>query len=48
MGGGRCQQRAHPEELTARHDWETDPRSPMAFSPGETLELAAEVLQLLC
>ena len=32
-------------ELTARHDWETDPRSRMAFLPGETLELAAEVVQ---
>jgi NTP pyrophosphatase (non-canonical NTP hydrolase) len=34
------------EELTARHDWETDPRSRMAFLLGEALELAAEVLQL--
>jgi NTP pyrophosphatase (non-canonical NTP hydrolase) len=34
------------QELTARHDWETDPRSRMAFLLGETLELAAEVLRL--
>jgi NTP pyrophosphatase (non-canonical NTP hydrolase) len=34
------------EELTARHDWDTDPRSRMAFLLSETLELAAEVLQL--
>jgi NTP pyrophosphatase (non-canonical NTP hydrolase) len=34
------------QELTARHDWETDPRGRMAFLLGETLELAAEVLRL--
>jgi NTP pyrophosphatase (non-canonical NTP hydrolase) len=34
------------EELTARHDGETDPRTRMAFLLSETLELAAEVLQL--
>jgi NTP pyrophosphatase (non-canonical NTP hydrolase) len=34
------------EELTARHDWDTDPRGRMAYLLGETLELAAEVLQL--
>ena len=34
------------EELTARHNWETAPRSRMAFLLGEALELAEEVLQL--
>jgi NTP pyrophosphatase (non-canonical NTP hydrolase) len=33
-------------ELTARHDWETDPRNRMAYLLGEARELAEEVLLL--
>jgi NTP pyrophosphatase (non-canonical NTP hydrolase) len=45
MGRARCRQRATSGKLTARHDWETDPRGRTAFLLGETLELAAGVLR---